>query len=307
MQFKDRIDDAYRSTGDIDVFQVNITGNCNLRCAHCHVMKDSDHLEMSEDVMDKCIEALKKHHFHTLDITGGEPTTHPLLVEFIERASEYVDEIILRTNAVDFAGRDDFMKLIDDRNIHIVVSLPCYTEENVDDQRGTGTYHRVIPNLRKLNELGYGDSKDLSLVYNPLGAFLPGPQEGLEHDYKEHLGDKDVAFSELYTITNMPIGFFKDKLKEEGLEEEYMTLLEDNFNEDTVENLMCRYQISVDPRGYIYDCDFHQAEGVPASSYKTIDDVIEADDLKRDIVWRDYCYGCTAGAGSSCGGALADE
>lgn len=304
MDFKERIADEYQTTDGVGVFQANITGKCNLRCEHCHIMKNSDYKEMSKETMDKCIEALKKRDFHTLDITGGEPTTHPHLVQFIKEASSYVDKIILRTNAVDLSEHEELLKLIDDLNMQIVVSLPCYTEENVDSQRGAGTFKKIIPNLKRLNDMGYGKERDLSLVYNPLGAFLPGPQKGLEQDYKDHLGEHDVTFSELFTITNMPIGFFRDKLKEEGLEEDYIELLESNFNEDTVENLMCRFQISVNPEGDIFDCDFHLAEGVHPKTYQTIDDVLATDDLDRPITWKEYCYGCTAGAGSSCGGAL---
>lgn len=304
MDFKERVADEYQTTDGVGVFQANITGKCNLRCEHCHIMKNSDYKEMSKETMDKCIEALKKRDFHTLDITGGEPTTHPYLVEFIKEASSYVDKIILRTNAVDLSEYEELLKLIDDFNMQIVVSLPCYTEENVDSQRGAGTFKKIIPNLKRLNDMGYGKERELSLVYNPLGAFLPGPQEGLEQDYKDHLKEHGVTFSELFTITNMPIGFFRDKLKKEGLEEDYMELLESNFNEDTVENLMCRFQISVSPEGDIFDCDFHLAEGVHPKTYQTIDDVLATDDLDRPITWKEYCYGCTAGAGSSCGGAL---
>ena len=304
MDFKERIADEYQTTDGVGVFQANITGKCNLRCEHCHIMKNSDYKEMSKETMDKCIEALKKRDFHTLDITGGEPTTHPHLVEFIKEASSYVDKIILRTNAVDLSEHEELLKLIDDLNMQIVVSLPCYTEENVDSQRGAGTFKKIIPNLKRLNDMGYGKERELSLVYNPLGAFLPGPQEGLEQDYKDHLKEHGVTFSELFTITNMPIGFFRDKLKEEALEEDSMELLESNFNEDTVENLMCRFQISVNPEGDIFDCDFHLAEDVHPKTYQTIDDVLATDDLDRSITWKEYCYGCTAGAGSSCGGAL---
>lgn len=306
MAFIDRVSEEFRITGPVGVLQLNITGKCNLRCAHCHIMKNSDHDEMSKETMDKCIEALKKHRFKTVDITGGEPTTHPLLIPFIREVSEYTNDIILRTNAVAMDKNPELMELLEEKNIHVVVSLPCYTEDNVDSQRGEGTFKHVIPNLRKLNAMGYGSKKDLSLVNNPLGAYLPGPQDGLEADYRKYLEEEGVEFSELFTITNMPMGYFGDKLRDEGIEEEYMKLLEDNFNPDTVENLMCRFQISVDPKGRIYDCDFHQAERVSAATYKTIDEVIEADDLSRPIVWKEYCYGCTAGAGSSCGGALAE-
>lgn len=306
MAFIDRIPEELRTAKEIGILQLNITGKCNLRCAHCHVMKNSKHTEMSKEIMEKCVESLKKHHFHTVDITGGEPTAHPLIIPFIREVSNYADEVILRTNAVAIDKNPELMALLEEKNIHVVVSLPCYTQENVDAQRGEGTYEKVISNLKKLNAMGYGREKDLSLVYNPLGAFLPGPQEGLEADYHTFLGEKGVDFSELFTITNMPMGYFADTLRKEGAEEEYMHLLKENFNPDTVKNLMCRFQISVDPEGRIYDCDFHQAEGVSANRFQMIDDIIEADDLARPVVWKEYCYGCTAGAGSSCGGALAE-
>lgn len=304
MKFAERVAEPLKTTGEIGILQMNITGKCNLRCAHCHVMKNSEHEIMSDATLEKCVEALEKHGFRTVDITGGEPTTHPKIVPLLKKALETVDEVILRTNAVDIDANPALMALLDEEDIHVVVSLPCYTQKNVDAQRGDGTYEKVLANLKRLNEMGYGDKKHLSLVYNPLGAFLPGPQVGLEADYKEYLGEKGVRFTDLYTITNMPMGFFADKLKEEGLEAEYRKLLEDNFNPETVENVMCRYQISVDLAGNIYDCDFHQAEGIRANGPRTIDEVLESDDLGREIVWVDYCYGCTAGSGSSCGGAL---
>ena len=152
--------------------------------------------------------------------------------------------------------------------------------------------------------MGYGTEKELDLVYNPLGGFLPPEQSNLQSDYERELKKKDVVFNNLFTITNMPIGYFRDFLIEKGEYEDYMKLLEDNYNEETCENIMCRFQISVDSLGNLHDCDFHLAEKVPMKDYQNIKDLIDVKDLSREIVWKDYCYGCTAGSGSSCGGAL---
>lgn len=196
------------------------------------------------------------------------------------------------------------MNLFKNENIKIVVSLPCYTQENVDSQRGQGVFTKVIANLKRLNEFGYATTKELDLVYNPLGDFLPPEQSNLQVDYERELDKLGVKFNNLFTITNMPIGFFKDFLNKSGEFDEYMNLLEDNFNEETVANLMCRFQISVDSVGNLYDCDFNQAERVPMNKFQNIKELINQKELTREIVFKQYCYGCTAGSGSSCGGAL---
>ncbi len=304
MRFEDRIPEEYKNTATITTLQLNITQKCNLRCKHCHIMKNSENMEMSKEVMEDCLKFLDNHKMQTVDITGGEPTTHPNIVWFVKECLKRVDDLIIRTNAVDIDKNKDLMDLFENEKIKIVVSLPCYTQENVDSQRGQGVFNKVISNLKKLNEFGYGTTKELDLVYNPLGGFLPPEQSSLQQDYERELAQYNVKFNNLFTITNMPIGFFKDFLMEKGEFEDYIKLLEENYNEDTVENIMCRYQISVDSLGNLYDCDFNQAEKVHMNKFKNIKELINVDDLYREIVFKDYCYGCTAGSGSSCGGAL---
>lgn len=303
--FQDQLKEDCKKTGAVTTLQMNITQKCNLRCAHCHLMAGSENQEMSKEVMEDALKALDRHSFQVVDITGGEPTTHPRLVWLMQEALQRVDSVYLRTNAVAMEQNEELMAFLETENrVTLIVSLPCYTGENVDAQRGAGTFEKIIPNLRKLNAMGYGREKELNLVYNPGGAFLPGPQAGLEADYKKELAKEDVHFHRLFTITNMPLGFFAKKLEQEGKKDEYMELLKSNFNPETQENMMCRFQISVDADGDIYDCDFHQVTDTKAEGYRNIREVIEADDLSRSIVFREYCYGCTAGAGSSCGGAL---
>lgn len=304
MKFEDRIEEEFKMTGDITTLQLNITQKCNLRCTHCHVMKNSENLEMSKETMLDCLKFLDNHKMKTVDITGGEPTTHPLIVWFIEECLMRVDDLIIRTNATDIEKNEELMNLFKNENIKIVVSLPCYTQENVDSQRGQGVFTKVIANLKRLNEFGYATTKELDLVYNPLGDFLPPEQSNLQVDYERELDKLGVKFNNLFTITNMPIGFFKDFLNKSGEFDEYMNLLEDNFNEETVANLMCRFQISVDSVGNLYDCDFNQAERVPMNKFQNIKELINQKELTREIVFKQYCYGCTAGSGSSCGGAL---
>ncbi|MDO4594944.1 MAG: arsenosugar biosynthesis radical SAM protein ArsS [Tissierellia bacterium] len=298
MKFKDRVKEL--RTKKIDTLQVNIIGKCNLRCSHCHIMKNPNDMTMTKDTMDDIIEFLKNHDFKTLDITGGEPTLHLDLAYLIENTHKLVEKIILRTNATNLLPIEKILKDYD--NLNLVISLPCYTKENVDSMRGDGVYEKVIKNLKKLNDLGYGITKEMDLVYNPGGGFLPPDQQELQKDYKREL--KDIKFNNLYTIANMPLGFFKDKLEKDGDYENYMNLLEENFNEENVEKLMCKFQISLDYNGDIYDCDFHQATNTKAVGNKNIKDIIDKKDLQREIVLKDYCYGCTAGSGSSCGGCL---
>ena len=170
--------------------------------------------------------------------------------------------------------------------------------------RGHGTFEKALKSIKVLNDYGYGRELSLDLVYNPLGAFLPPSQKSLEEDYKRELSNYGIEFTNLLTITNIPMGYFKEELTKEGRYNEYMGLLKENFNEDTVDNIMCRYQISVSFNGKIYDCDFNQMENLEIKEYPTVDKILEKDSLSRNIIFENYCYGCTAGAGSSCGGAL---
>lgn len=303
MLFKDRVVD--NKTKNIHILQLNIGKKCNLECTHCHVMANAKRNEMmSQKVFLKALEVYKKFNFDTIDITGGEPTIHKDIEFFIKESAKISNKVILRSNLVGLSNRLDFIKLLANNNIELVASMPCYTRENVDSMRGFGTFDEIVKSIKVLNEFGYGDKLKLDLVYNPMGAFLPPSQNQLEKDYKVELEKLGLKFNNLLTITNIPIGCFKNQIDKSCELLEYKQLLEDNFNESTVDNLMCKYQVSVSYDGYIYDCDFNQMEDLKCNNYKSLDDILKLDTLSRDIVFEDYCYGCTAGAGSSCGGAL---
>lgn len=302
MNFKDKVDNQIK---DIHILQLNIGKVCNLKCSHCHVEASPKRSEMmSREIFDKAMKIYDKFSLDTIDITGGEPTLHPEIDYFIEESAKRSKNVILRTNLADLNKKTSLIKQLSEHNINIVASLPCYTKENVDKMRGHGTFEKALKSIKVLNDYGYGKELSLDLVYNPLGAFLPPSQKSLEEDYKRELSNYGIEFTNLLTITNIPMGYFKEELTKEGRYNEYMGLLKENFNEDTVDNIMCRYQISVSFNGKIYDCDFNQMENLEIKEYPTVDKILEKDSLSRNIIFENYCYGCTAGAGSSCGGAL---
>lgn len=302
MNFKDKVDNQIK---DIHILQLNIGKICNLKCSHCHVEASPKRREMmSREIFDKAMKIYDKFSMDTIDITGGEPTLHPEIDYFIEESAKRSKNVILRTNLADLNKKTSLIKQLSEHNINIVASLPCYTKENVDKMRGHGTFEKALKSIKVLNDYGYGRELSLDLVYNPLGAFLPPSQKSLEEDYKRELSNYGIEFTNLLTITNIPMGYFKEELTKEGRYNEYMGLLKENFNEDTVDNIMCRYQISVSFNGKIYDCDFNQMENLEIKEYPTVDKILEKDSLSRNIIFENYCYGCTAGAGSSCGGAL---
>lgn len=302
MNFKDKVDNQIK---DIHILQLNIGKVCNLKCSHCHVEASPKRSEMmSREIFDKAMKIYDKFSLDTIDITGGEPTLHPEIDYFIEESAKRSKNVILRTNLADLNKKTSLIKQLSEHNINIVASLPCYTKENVDKMRGHGTFEKALKSIKVLNDYGYGKELSLDLVYNPLGAFLPPSQKSLEEDYKRELSNYGIEFTNLLTITNIPMGYFKEELTKEGRYNEYMGLLKENFNEDTVDNIMCRYQISVSFDGKIYDCDFNQMENLEIKEYPTVDKILEKDSLSRNIIFENYCYGCTAGAGSSCGGAL---
>lgn len=302
MNFKDKVDNQIK---DIHILQLNIGKVCNLKCSHCHVEASPKRSEMmSREIFDKAMKIYDKFSLDTIDITGGEPTLHPEIDYFIEESAKRSKNVILRTNLADFNKKTSLIKQLSEHKINIVASLPCYTKENVDKMRGHGTFEKALKSIKVLNDYGYGKELSLDLVYNPLGAFLPPSQKSLEEDYKRELSNYGIEFTNLLTITNIPMGYFKEELTKEGRYNEYMGLLKENFNEDTVDNIMCRYQISVSFDGKIYDCDFNQMENLEIKEYPTLDKILEKDSLSRNIIFENYCYGCTAGAGSSCGGAL---
>lgn len=310
MNFVERINPSYKRTEDVHTLQVNVGKKCNITCTHCHVNAGPGRTEvMTKETVDQVLSTLKKFDFKVLDITGGEPTMNPHFKFLIENAREHVDTIIVRTNLVilNEEGYEDYIDFYVKNKVQLIASLPCYTMENTDAMRGDGTFSACIEVLKKLNEAGYGREKGLvlNLVYNPGGSFLPGSQQGLENDYKRNLGENyDITFNQLYTITNIPIGRFAQDLKRNNLLEKYETLLKDNYNDEAAKNIMCRSQLSVGYDGLLYDCDFNQMINMQAKGTKTLQELLEKDTLDREIVFGNHCYGCTAGAGSSCGGAL---
>lgn len=310
IDFKDKVGNELllKTKNNPSTFQVNIGKICNIACKHCHVEAGPNRTEiMDVETMDYCLKVFENNGFKTMDITGGAPEMNPNFRYFIENAIRIAEKVIVRTNLVILTedGYRDLPKYFADNKVEIVASLPCYTEDNTDAIRGEGVFEKSIDALKELNSLGYGARDDLvlNLVYNPGGAFLPPCQESLTGDYRKRLlEDHGIVFTNLFTITNNPIGRFKRTLEYNNKLESYMQLLEDNFNPSTVENMMCRDQISVSWDGYIYDCDFNQMIDLKANLEKV--HISEVDSVFiRNIKTGNHCYACTAGAGSSCGGA----
>lgn len=310
MNFVDRINSSYKRTSQIHTLQVNLGRKCNLACTHCHVNAGPNRTEiMTKETIEEVLSVLKKFHFKVLDVTGGEPAIHPQLKYLIGQGRNYVDTIIVRTNLVILQeeGYKDYIDFYVKNKVQLVASLPCYTKENTDTMRGEGTFSASIAVIKKLNEAGYGvdESLELNLVYNPGGVFLPSCQEDLEKDYKRILGESyGLKFNHLFTITNIPIGRFEQDLKAKNLMEEYVKLLEENYNEEAAKNIMCRSQISVGYDGKLYDCDFNQMLNLCVNGPATLKELLNEETLDREIGFANHCYGCTAGAGSSCGGAI---
>ncbi len=303
--------DLYASK--FDMLQVNVGFRCNQSCQHCHLACGPDRREMMTwETMRDVIMVAKDIRPHFVDITGGAPEIHPHLKRFVEALRNDGHTVQVRTNLTVLTepGLEDMPQFFKEHKVQLVASLPCYLEENVSIQRGNGVYEKSIRMLKKINTLGYGLDPDLPLhlIYNPIGPFLPPLQSQLESDYKRELDDRfRICFTGLYTIANMPIGRFWKRLKKEKKDSEYMQLLREGFNCQTVTELMCRHQICVAWDGVLYDCDFNIALGLPV-----VDEVPE--DIKgfnaevhqkRKVRTGNHCYGCTAGSGSSCGGALA--
>ena len=296
----------------LSVMQVNVGRLCNLMCKHCHVSAGPDRKEiMSREVLEACLEAFKKHGFKTMDITGGAPEMNPDFEWFVEESAKIADKVIVRTNLVillapSYSHLPEFYKK---HKVNVVCSVPFYTKKNADIQRGEGVFDKSIKVLKILNDLGYGRDKDLILdiVYNPGGAFLPPSQTSMTALYRERLySNFGIVFNNLYTITNNPVGRFGDFLESSGNLQDYMNTLFGAFNPAAVENMMCRDQVSVSWDGYIYDCDFNQAVDMKVDGENTIFDLAKGDLKVRKIATGKHCYGCTAGAGSSCGGATAE-
>ncbi len=293
--------------------QVNLGRRCNQACRHCHVDASPTRTEMASDaVMDAILAALEANPaLQLLDITGGAPELHPRFRELVAKARAMGRAVIDRCNLTILSepGQEDLADFLARHGVHVVSSMPCYLADNVDKQRGKGVYDRSIAGLRQLNALGYGKGAGLvlDLVYNPGGAHLPPGQAGLEADYKRRLwDDHGLVFDQLLTITNMPIARFLTDLQRQDRAAAYQQLLESSFNPGTVEGLMCRHLVSVGWDGRLFDCDFNQMLELPVpGAARTLFELGEsADWAGQPIATAAHCFGCTAGAGSSCGGAL---
>jgi len=306
----------------IRTLQINIGLVCNLACRHCHVesgpMRLSEKENMSAQVAEHVLDWLAKNPaIETVDITGGSPELNPNFRHIVETARALGRHVMDRCNPTIIryvdprAGQDgswipDFLA---ENRVEVIASMPCYREDNVDHQRGRGSFGSSVEGLRRLNDVGYGLDPELrlNLVHNPNGAVLPPPQEALTEDYKRELADRfGIVFNELWTITNMPIKRWRRELEAQGDLDDYLETLRTAYNPATVDGLMCRHQIHVDSQGRLYDCDFNYAVDMrsPGLENRFLWDVGAEDLAGRQIATADHCYGCTAGAGSSCGGAL---
>ena len=297
----------------LKVFQINLGYLCNQTCEHCHVDAGPQRREiMSWETMLECLNVIEKVQPEVVDLTGGAPEMNPKFKQFVlELKKLNIKDIIVRSNLTVFYAHKRFNDLPDffkKHRLHIISSLPCYTKENTDKQRGEGVFNQSIEALKRLNHLGYASVPDLELdlVYNPGGAFLPGDQKKLELAYKHELKENfNISFNQLFTITNMPISRFLDFLIASERYEEYMTSLVNAFNPATIDELMCTHTISVDWEGYLYDCDFNQMLGLKLQSESNhISDFNIAAINKREIITSQHCYGCAAGSGSSCQGTV---
>ncbi|TAL09309.1 MAG: radical SAM/Cys-rich domain protein [Nitrospirae bacterium] len=299
----------------IDTLQVNVGKLCNQTCTHCHVDAGPTRTEiMTRATAEAVLEVVRRYpELRTVDITGGAPEMNPHFEYLVEQSKASGRHVMDRCNLTVFFVRDKqhLPKFLADHQVEVVASLPCYLEDNVDQQRGKGVYGRSIEALQQLNALGYGQEGSgltLNLVYNPLGPKLPPPQAGLEADYRDELAKRfGIRFNRLYTITNMPINRFLDDLHRSGQYEAYMEKLIMGFNPSSVDGLMCRNLISVNWDGRLSDCDFNQMLDLPVedAAPQTIHEFDLARLARRRVVTGMHCYGCTAGAGSSCGGAIA--
>jgi len=301
----------------LEVLQVNLGYLCNQSCLHCHVNAGPRRKElMQEENMRHILQILERSNAHTLDLTGGAPEMNPLFRTLVAAARKLGVTVIDRCNLTILLepGYEGTAEFLAEHEVQIVASLPCYLEDNVDGQRGKGVYQKSMRALRQLNRLGYGEENGklgLTLVYNPTGPYLPPPQGDLQRDYKAFLADKfGIRFNQLFTITNMPIARFGSTLLAKGEFESYMNLLKDAFSAANMKGLMCINQLSIDWQGYVYDCDFNQMLNMnirdPYSYRKLhISDLLKTSLQDIPVRIADHCYGCTAGQGSSCGGALA--
>ena len=299
----------------LEILQINLGYMCNQVCAHCHVDAGPDRKEiMTTETMQQCLDVIKKTGAHTLDLTGGAPEMNPNFRWFVEEASKAgITDFIVRSNLTIIRANKkyhDLPEFFKKHNVHVVSSMPHWTRGKTDKQRGDGVFDKSIKALQMLNEVGYGiEGSDLKLdlVYNPSGAFLPGDQAALENDFKKALKeDFNIDFHNLFAITNLPISRFLDYLIASENYEEYMHSLVEAYNPRAVENVMCTNTLSISWDGNLYDCDFNQMLNLKVNSkVKHISEYNEELLQDRDIIINQHCYGCTAGAGSSCQGVVA--
>jgi radical SAM/Cys-rich protein len=297
----------------IDTLQVNVGKLCNQACKHCHVDASPKRTEiMTRETIDECLRVLREFQIPNLDITGGAPELIPDFRYFTREARKTGAKVMIRHNLTVMFEKNqaDLPEFFAENKLEVVSSLPYFLQTQTDAQRGAGVFDKSIEALRRLNAVGYGVGENLilNLVYNPVGAFLPPAQAAIEVDFRRELKTRyDISFNNLFTITNMPIARFLDWLRRSRNEANYMTRLVNAFNPATVSGLMCRNLISVDWRGFLYDCDFNQMLdlSVEKNAPQTIFDFDLEKLAKRRIITANHCFGCTAGAGSSCGGTVA--
>jgi radical SAM/Cys-rich protein len=299
----------------LEILQINLGYMCNQVCSHCHVDAGPDRKEiMTIDTMKQCLEVIKKTEAHTLDLTGGAPEMNPNFRWFVEEAAKAgIKDFIVRSNLTIIRANKkyhDLPEFFKKHNVHVVSSMPHWTRGKTDKQRGDGVFDKSIKALQELNAVGYGlpgSGLKLDLVYNPSGAFLPGDQQALENDFKKALkNDFDIDFHSLFAITNLPISRFLDYLIASENYEDYMFALVESYNPAAVESVMCTNTISISWDGWLYDCDFNQMLNLKVNSkIKHVSEYNEELLLNRNIIINQHCYGCTAGAGSSCQGVVA--
>lgn len=306
----------------LTTLQVNLGYLCNMSCVHCHVNAGPTRTEeMDADTADLLIEVMRKRNVSCLDLTGGAPEMNAHFRRIVIAARALDIEVIDRSNLTILLqpGYEDLTEFLAAQGVTVTASLPCYSADNVEKQRGKGVYEESIEALQQLNQLGYGidPGLQLNLVYNPLGPYLPPAQQTLQADYKRELKLRHgIVFNQLFTITNMPISRFGAVLLAQNQYDDYLTLLKDNYSSENLATVMCREMVSIDWQGYLYDCDFNQMLDLPMRDHSAQIDTINLNERRhlRDLLQMDYsnnairvadhCYGCTAGQGSSCGGAL---
>ncbi len=299
----------------LDTLQVNLGYKCNQSCLHCHVNAGPNRTEMMDgETIDLVVDVMKQRAIGTIDLTGGAPELNPHFRRLVQAVRAQGARVIDRCNLTILSepGHEDLADFLAHERVDVVASLPCYSVANVDRQRGDGVFDRSIAGLQRLNALGYGQQGSglvLNLVYNPQGASLPPSQQALRADYQRELGEHfGIVFNDLFTITNMPIQRFGSTLVSKGTFGSYMTLLKNAYRPENLDAVMCRSLVSIDWQGQVYDCDFNQMLGLPARlnghARPHLRDLLVHDASGEAIVVADHCWGCTAGQGSSCGGAL---